>query len=315
MTLTVSPSITVIVCTRDRPELIQQCLSALSRQTYPRFEVLVVDNAPTRPVENICERWGASWILAPSPGLTCARNIGARLAHGEIVAFIDDDAVVEVGWLDALVDDFRDSEVAAVTGRVRYMKAQGESRAMSGVEAADQVVRARRSFDQSTSGWFALACFGGIGDGGNMAFRRKLIASEHSFDERLGRGRLLASGDEAVIFAALIGCGYRVTHNPDAIVRHPSPATPELQRVRRFSDLRLSIAHLFFVWYEFPAHHIDILRFLSQAVHKRIFAKRHPSRLAANLPRWQALRAMFSGVLLYWRASREWPMEGRPEDY
>jgi O-antigen biosynthesis protein len=306
MTSIVSPSITVIVCTRDRPVLLEQCLCALSRQTYPRFDVLVVDNAPMQPVQDICRRWGAAYVLAPLPGLSRARNVGARLAQGELLAFTDDDAVAEAGWLEALVEDFGDREVAAVSGWVRYMKAQGDSRAMSDEEATHQTTRVRRSFDQNTSSWFTLACFGGIGDGGNMVFRRKLIASVQPFDERLGRGRLLDGGDEHVLFASLIARGYRIAHNPEAIVRHPSPPTPELQRARRFSDLRSSIAYLMFIWGEFSTHRIDILRFLSRAVLRRIFATGAGQPAAAHLSRWQSLRAMLGGALVYWRASREW---------
>ena len=306
MTQIDSPTITVIVCTRNRPALLEQCLGALSRQTYPRFDVLVVDNASMRPVQDICRRWGATWALAPLTGLTRARNIGARLAQGELIAYIDDDAVAEAGWLEALVEDFKDPEIAAVTGRIRYMKSQGDSRAISNEEANDDKARARNRFDQVTSHWFALACFGGIGDGGNMAFRRNLIVSVQAFDERLGRGNLVDGGDEHALFASMIARGYRISHNPEAIVRHPSPSTPELQRARKICDLRSSIAYLMFTWREFPAHRAEILRFLFRAVLKRIVAVVARPSAAMQLSRWQALRAMFGGVVVYWRASREW---------
>ncbi len=306
MTPTGSSSITVIVCTRDRPALLEQCLCALSKQTIRHFDTLVVDNAPTRPIRDICERWGANWVLAPTPGLTHARNVGARLAQGEIIVYIDDDAVPEADWLELLVEDFRDPEIAAVTGRVHYMKAQGDSRAISDEEASAGVVRMRRVFDQKTPRWFALACFGGIGDGGNMAFRRRLITSVQPFDERLGRGRALDSGDEHVLFASLLTKGYRIAHNPSASVRHPSPPTLELQKARRFSDLRSSIAHLLFVWGEFPGYRIEVLRFLFRAMRKRMIAvfTRQPAMLPVF--RMQALRAMFGGALVYLATRRGW---------
>ena len=122
-------SVTVVVCTRDRPERLEECLAALRGQTYPGFDVLVVDNASRSPVVEICARFGAACVRAPIPGLTRARNIGARAARGEIIVFIDDDAIVEPGWLGALVAGFDDPSVAAVSGRVQYMKAIGDSRA------------------------------------------------------------------------------------------------------------------------------------------------------------------------------------------
>lgn len=298
-------SVTVVVCTRDRPDLLEQCLHALSRQTYRRFDVLVVDNAPTHPVQNICLRWGATWVLAPLRGVARARNVGAKLAQGEIVAFIDDDAIAEPEWLEALVRDFEDHAIAAVSGGIRYMKSVGDSRAMSSEEAAPGMMKAPRSFDLNTPGWFTLACFGGISDGGNMAFRREQVPSLVAFDERLGRGRLIDSGEEHVLFASLIARGYRVAHNPAAIWRHPSPPTAELQRAKRLFDLRSSIAYLMFVWHEFPSHRIDIVRFLSRAVLKRVFSTGNGHSTAAHLPSWPALRAVLGGALLFWKSCRE----------
>ena len=301
-----SPHVTAIVCTRERPEQLEQCLGALSRQTYPDYDVLVVDNAPSQAVQDICRRWSVRWVPAPVAGLTQARNVGARAAYGELIAYIDDDAVAEAGWLQAVAESFLDPDVAAVSGRVRYMNAIGDTRRISDQEAAEDRVRPPGSFNQETPNWFSLACFGGVGDGGNMAFRRELIASSVAFDVRLGRGRVLECGDEHVVFASLIARGLRVIHNPAAIVRHPCPATPVLQKARRLRDLRASIAYVMFLWAEFPAHRGDILRFLRRAMAKRIVPGSGPRPRATRLSRAGVFAAVLGGLLTYWRARREW---------
>lgn len=299
-------SVTVVVCTRDRPALLEQCLRALSLQTYPNFDVLVVDNGSTPVAPDVCRRWKATRVPAPIPGLTRARNIGARAARGDLVAFIDDDGVAEPGWLEAMVGDFRDPSIAAVSGRVRYMKAIAGTRVISEMESTEDPARPRGRFDANTRDWFALACFGGVGDGGNMAFRRSVFAAGLAFDERLGRGRKLECGDEHVVFAALIAAGYRIAHNPEAIVRHPCPSTPATEQARRFRDLRQSIAYLVFLWNEFPSHRGSIRRFLHKAVSKRL-APRNPNRsFAARLSRPRALMAALGGLVVYWCARREW---------
>ena len=303
----VQPGITVVVCTRDRPLQLANCLDGLARQTYPRFDVLVVDNASARPVREVCRRRGVGYVHEPVPGLTRARNLGARAARGALVAYIDDDAIPEPGWLDALAQAFADPAVAAVSGRIRYMKTRGDTRMMSDEDAPEGIaLRPRGSFDQGTRDWFALACFGGIGDGGSMAFRRALIAHSIGFDERLGRGRLLEGGDEHVAFMSLIAHGYRITHAPDAAVRHPFPATPAWQRAMRLRDLRTSIAYLMFLWFEFPEHRTDIARFLYRAVRRRATRMAARQAASARLPRLQALGAMLGGPLIYWKARREW---------
>ena len=299
------PAVTVIVCTRDRPALLEKCLRALAAQRYERFDVLVVDNASTHPVRDLCAQAGVSWLWAPVPGLTRARNMGARHARSEIIAYIDDDALVEEGWLQAIASEFSDPAVGAVTGRVKYMKAIGNSRAISDEEAPAAHARPRAAFDRTTANWFCKACFGGVGDGGNMAFRRELIATEVPFDERLGRGQLLDGGDEHVVFASLIARGHRIAHSPQAIVRHPAPATPGLLKEKRLLDMRSSIAYLLFLWREFPTHRIEILGFLRRAVVRRTRTLRVRLSDPAGLSLREAMRAAFGGILLYRRARRD----------
>lgn len=300
------PDVTVVVCTRDRPRELERCLSALAEQRYANFDILVVDNGRGEGIAESCRTRGVACIREPQPGLTRARNLGARAARGDIVAYIDDDAVAEPEWLESLVRDFEDGRVAAVAGHTRYMQALGDSLEMTGEPAPHEGrVRARLVVDRGTRGWFTLACFGGIGDGNTMAFRRALLTSAVRFDERIGRGRLIDGGDEHVAFMSLIADGYRVAHAPDAVVRHPAPATAVAQRAKRRRDLRSSIAYLIFVADQFPAYRRDIARFLGQAAVKRTrglggAAPRSPLSL------FESLAAIAAGCRLYWRARKEW---------
>src|SRR5258706_7076932 len=100
------PGITVIVCTRDRPLQLEHCLPSHKLQSYPRFDILVVNSASNPPVRELCLRYGVGYVYEPVGGNNRARNIGARLAHGGLVAYIDDDALAEAGWLEALVREF-----------------------------------------------------------------------------------------------------------------------------------------------------------------------------------------------------------------
>ncbi len=271
-----TPDVTVVVCTRDRPRELERCLEALATQRDPHFEILVVDNGTADGIADLCRARGVTCIREPHPGLTRARNLAARAARGEIVVYIDDDAIAEPGWLAALVRPFADPRIAAVAGHTRYMKSLGDTLEMSGEDAPHEG-RSRASIvvDRTTPGWFALACFGGIGDGNTMAFRRRLLTSAVRFDERIGRGRLIDGGDEHVAFMSLISDGYRVAHVPEAVVRHPAPATEPRRRAKRWRDLRSSIAYLLFLSSQFPTHRRDIARFAAQAAARRT---RRPAR-------------------------------------
>lgn len=301
------PHVTVIVCTRDRPSQLAACLEAVAHQDYPRFDILVVDNGSAEPVHEICRARGAACIVEPVAGLTKARNLGARAARGEIVAYIDDDAIAEPGWLAALAREFEDLAVAAVAGRTRYMKAHGDSLRMSDEDAPDEVEpRPHRAFDRTTRDWFTLACFGRIGDGNTMAFRRSVLTSSVRFDERLGRGRLVESGDEHVAFMSLISDGHRVMHAPEAVVRHPAPAEPALRRAKRLRDLRASLAYAVFLWCQFPGHRPDVARFIGRALLRRVPGSGTAAPAAAGLSRFQVVAAVCGAIRIYWKARQEW---------
>ena len=304
------PDATVVICTRDRPAQLEACLNALAAQTYPWFEILVVDNGATGSVPELCRQRGIACIRESIPGLTRARNLGARAARTEIVAYIDDDAIAEPEWLDALAREFTDPRVAAAAGRTRYMKAWGDQ-PMSEVEAPGEPgPRSRRVFDRGAAGWFALACFGRIGDGNTMAFRRRLLIDAVRFDERLGRGRLIESGDEHVAFMSLISDGYRVIHAPEAVVRHPMPAEPGRRHAKRVRDLRASVAYILFLWIQFPGHRGQIARFLGAAARKRVLRTREPVLAATGLTTLQAFAAAFDGIRVYLKARQEWMPQG-----
>src|SRR5204863_4948527 len=99
-----APPITVVLCTRDRPAAVATCLESLLAQEYPRFRVLVVDNAPSdeataRVVRAFAGRGPVGYLLAPVPGLSNARNVALAATPGEVLAWIDDDEVADRHWL------------------------------------------------------------------------------------------------------------------------------------------------------------------------------------------------------------------------
>ncbi|MGH3086349.1 MAG: glycosyltransferase family 2 protein, partial [Rubrobacteraceae bacterium] len=108
------PPITVAVCTRDRAEDLRPCLDALTRLDYPRLDILVVDNAPSsdateRLVKDAYPR--ARYVREDRPGLDWARNRAIAEARGDILAYTDDDVVVDPGWASALAAAFEDPQV------------------------------------------------------------------------------------------------------------------------------------------------------------------------------------------------------------
>jgi mycofactocin glycosyltransferase len=115
------PSISIIIPTRDRGELLVECLESLYTQDYPsnRIEIIVVDDGSLDETQKFVS--GCSCKLLTnhqSRGQSYCRNIGARQATGEILAFLDDDCVAGRAWLKDLAPCFQWEEVGAVGGYV-----------------------------------------------------------------------------------------------------------------------------------------------------------------------------------------------------
>jgi cellulose synthase/poly-beta-1,6-N-acetylglucosamine synthase-like glycosyltransferase len=294
-----------VICTRNRPEDLSRCLEAVKRLNYPRFEVLVVDNAPAdERAHVVAGRWGARYTVEPAVGLSRARNRGARECGMEIVAYLDDDAVPEPEWLGAVVREFADPQVMAVTGQTLPLCVETEAeRLFELLGGFDTGGQERRVLDRECAAWFEVASFGGIGNGGNMAFRRSAFDLWPGFDERLGAGTWLPGGEEHHAFFALIDRGYRVVYTPLAVVRHPYPRTlPELQ-TRYLRALSAATGYMTLLFCEEARYRWATVKYVAQALR----GVRRPWRTQPLVPRprvvpgWRRLIASLSGPLLYVR--------------
>src|SRR5258708_3371102 len=113
-------TVSVAVCTRERPDALARCLKSLAASSEPPAEILVIDNAPvsdaTRQV--LAQFPGVRYYCEPRLGLSAARNAALAVASGDIVAFTDDDVVVHPGWIDSLHRCFDDPQVMVATGLI-----------------------------------------------------------------------------------------------------------------------------------------------------------------------------------------------------
>ncbi|MEL7097641.1 MAG: glycosyltransferase [Pseudomonadota bacterium] len=114
------PPVSVVVVSRGRPEALRLCLTGLAQLSYPAFEVVVVAD-PQGIAAARAHAFGATFKCVPfdEPNISAARNAGIDHAAGEILAFVDDDAVPEPTWLTYLIAPFSEGRVAAAGGYVR----------------------------------------------------------------------------------------------------------------------------------------------------------------------------------------------------
>lgn len=221
------PAISVIVATHDRPRQLRRCLYSLLRQDYPRFEIIVVDNAPADDAAEALVRGvfreQVRYVSEPVAGLARAHNRGLARACGSLVAFTDDDTLVDPGWLSALAGTFEDdSRIGCVTGLI--VPAELDTPAQIALErqggfAKGYEPRVWSSADPPPDPLFPFTA-GHFGSGANMAFRTDVLRSMGGFDPATGAGTPARGGDDLLAFFEVLTAGHALAYQPGAIVWH-----------------------------------------------------------------------------------------------
>jgi GT2 family glycosyltransferase len=222
--------VTAAVCTRGRAPVLGRALAALTSQSGPPLEILVVDNAPIDDSVRELVRGHypmVRYAREPVPGLDFARNRALRDATREVVAFVDDDAVVERDWAAALLDVFaRNPRVAVCTGRVEPLSLANEAQrlfeANGGFSRGLAPVRlpadARRPLHGRQAPLIAWAV--SIGSGCSYAVRRDVALALGGFDEALDLGHPLPGGGDHDLLWRALEAGYEVAYEPRALAWH-----------------------------------------------------------------------------------------------
>lgn len=224
------PLASVVICTRDHPESLAACLESFRSLEYPNYEIILVDNAPaTDATRELVKNsfWDLSqlrYVRENQPGLSAARNRGLAEAMGEVIAFTDDDVIVDHLWLKNLVLGFSHSgKVACVTGLVLPGEIETPAQAMM-----EQFGGMGKGFERQT---FDLAdhrpnqvlypfTAGSFGVGANMAYKTGILRCVGGFDPALGTGTPAAGGEDLAMFFNLVIRGYQIVYEPGAFIYH-----------------------------------------------------------------------------------------------
>ncbi|HEX3617424.1 MAG TPA: glycosyltransferase [Solirubrobacteraceae bacterium] len=222
----------VILCTTgaDQDQL-RRSLQALAAVRDDDFGLVLVDNRPRSGsatltlVESFVSRVRIRYVAEPLPGLARARNAGLQAAgDAAYVAFTDDDAVVDPGWLAWLLDPFYDDGVAAVTGLVMPLQlgSAAEKRFEHYAGFGKGVERAVYDLNEHAAPErFLYPYWGGMfGSGNSMAFRRDALLAVGGFDTALGAGTPTAGGEDLAAFTDVILGGGRLVYEPRSLCWH-----------------------------------------------------------------------------------------------
>ncbi|MGH9046852.1 MAG: mycofactocin biosynthesis glycosyltransferase MftF, partial [Acidimicrobiales bacterium] len=208
--------VTVVVPVRDRPELLATLLGSLGK-----IPCVVVDDGSLNraEIEKVARGAGAHYLrLDPNSGPAAARNAGLAQVHTSLVAFVDSDCAVPVGWLDSLVGHFTDPVVAMVAPRVLTLSASSAlGRYESTCSPLDLGPREGRVAPGTRLSYVPSAA---------VVVRRAAIP-RRCFDERL------RFGEDADLVWRVARAGWDVRYEPAVEVTHTTDLRPVEWALRR----------------------------------------------------------------------------------
>lgn len=222
------PLITVAVCTRNRTDDLAHCLEHLMQLDYPQLDRIVIDNAPSSDATErlVRERFpDIRYAREDTPGLDWARNRAILEARGEIVAYTDDDVMVDAQWARAIGEVFAENpHVMAVTGLVLPYELETEPQVQFEQYGGFGRGTIRRWFGVNAAGGERAANghanAGRFGTGANMAYRRSVFEQIGPFDPALDVGTVTNGGGDLEMFFRVLKEGFMLVYEPRAMVRH-----------------------------------------------------------------------------------------------
>jgi GT2 family glycosyltransferase len=311
------PHVTVVVATRDRPEALRRCVDSILASRYPRFDIVVVDNAPASIATQrvVADAYGPGhnvrYVREPTPGLACAHNRALPEIASPIVAFTDDDVVVDPEWLANLVAGFGVApDVACVTGMIFPLELETPAQLLVERAIGFNKGTERRLYRVGTPGTDVLFPYaaGRFGSGANMAFRTDVLRSLAGFDPALGTGTLARGGDDLAAFFDVVASGHALVYEPAAVIFHAHRRDDEALPRQAFGYGAGLTAYLTKTVADRPGRLGDLFSRLPAGVrHALARDSEKNAKLPDDYPQSLVRRefvGMLAGPALYWRSRR-----------
>lgn len=218
-----SPVISIILCTHNRVDYLRTAIASIIEQgeTVQPYELLLVDNCSSDGTPDLGKalagRGQLRYLHEPQLGLCYARNCGWREARGEFVAYFDDDAIAEPGWIDAIATAFAFSPAPGVVGG----KVEPIWEAARPAWLSDNIALSLTIVDWADHPKYIPDVRVEWLVGANMAVPRRILDEIGGFDVRLDRiGANMLSGGDVFLQNAIIERGYPCLYHPAMAIRH-----------------------------------------------------------------------------------------------
>lgn len=237
--------ISVIICTYNRERYIYNVLQSIAEGNLSKesYEIVLVDNNSSDNTKGECDRFMADYpeirlhyCIEPNQGLSYARNCGIRESKGDVLAYVDDDALVNKEYLSTYADFFERNPQAVAAGGPILPEYDGcdEPEWMS--HYTRQLVTGKLWLGEKEREFPGDAFPGG----GNAAYRKSVFDAIGLFNVELGRkGNSLIGAEEKDLFDKMTTRGMKFYYLPTAILYHLIP--PKKLTQNYFNRLTLGI--------------------------------------------------------------------------
>jgi len=210
--------VSVVVCSVGR-ETLFDCIESLKNQDYDNYEVLVVSFE--RAIEERVKSLGARFVFSQKANVSYQRNLGILESKGDLICFIDDDAVASQSWIKNLVGSFVDEKIACVGGKIK-LKLEGQIQEM--IENLEEGIL-KGFLGETMLGEERMEVKQPLLWGSNICFRREIFDEVGYFDEKIGRTPgLMLCNEDIEIQKRILEKGFKIVYEPKALVWHRVPA-------------------------------------------------------------------------------------------
>ncbi len=259
--------ISVLIVTKDRDKKLSRCLSSIQKNTYNRFEIVIVDESLNNKTRNLVKKLPQDkikYLKLPSGGKAKGLNLGLSVCRGEIVAFTDDDCLVKTDWLESIADFFKkNDQVMGVFGQSLPYRQNGHKKEIC---LATFSCRQRKYFRD-----YRIIHYKELGLGNDMAFRREIFGKVGLFKEWLGPGVSgMAGGEEAELIYRVLKGGFLLAFDPKIVTYHNHWMNYEQEQI---TQGRYSIGALAFYGYYLTNDFKLFLAFIKNRIKERLVIK------------------------------------------
>ena len=220
--------LTAIICTYNRAKYIGNLLESIAKNDLDKnaYEIVLVDNNCTDNTREICEAFAKApkdvqfrYVVEPEQGLSAARNKGIKEAKGDVIVYIDDDALVGTDYLRTYAEWFETHpKTMACGGPIEPLYETKEPAWMTPYTKA--LLTAWMNYGDKVREYPK----GRYPGGGNAAYRKEVFEKVGLFNTALGRkGGNLMGSEEKDIFDKMHSLGMQVLYLPNPVLHHLIP--------------------------------------------------------------------------------------------